>query len=84
MSAYGRKRPFDSALFRVSERPLSGKADIQELAAPESLRNDRFTPGSGHWTDRMTTGRKRPNGLATVRQLTDEQSALCDNCASQS
>ncbi len=31
MTAFGRKRPFDLTHFRVSERPLSGKADIRRL-----------------------------------------------------
>jgi hypothetical protein len=41
----------------VLERPLSGKADIQELVAPESVWNGRFTPGSGHWASIDQRGR---------------------------
>ncbi len=44
MSAFGRSRPIISTGLTVSQRPLSGKADIQELAPKKSPRNDRFTP----------------------------------------
>ncbi len=41
-SAFGRKRPLMSPNFCRSERPLPGKADIQELAAPvSSARSER-------------------------------------------
>jgi len=33
MSDIGREQPFDFALFGLVERPVSGKAAIQELAA---------------------------------------------------
>jgi hypothetical protein len=33
-----------------------GKVDIQQLGAPESLWNDRFTPGSGHWANIAVNG----------------------------
>jgi hypothetical protein len=42
MSAYGRKRPLISAFFEQFERPLSGNADVQELAVPKSIWNSRF------------------------------------------
>ena len=47
-SASGRKRPLKTAVLERFERPLSGKADVQILVSEKSLRNDRFTPGSGH------------------------------------
>ncbi len=47
-SASGRQRPLVSRQFHESERPLSGKAGIQEMGDEESLRNDRITPTSGH------------------------------------
>ena len=37
MTAIGRKRPVDFVDFEHSERPLSGKADVQETA-PETSR----------------------------------------------
>ena len=43
-AACGRKGPLISTSFCRSERPLSGKADIQELVAPKSIWNGRFTP----------------------------------------
>ncbi len=48
MSAPGRKRTLISRSHQKFERPLPGKADIQELAVPEVLRNDDFGPKSGH------------------------------------
>jgi len=42
------------------ERPLSGKADIQELAAPKSIWNGRFAPGSGPSGNIAGKGRCRP------------------------
>ncbi len=47
-SALGRKQPLKTVEFEHSERPLSGKADIQNLASPESVLNGRFTLESGH------------------------------------
>ncbi len=48
MTAIGRKRPFISAVFEQIQRPLSGKADIQNLAVEICVLRDRFTLGSGH------------------------------------
>jgi len=31
-TAFGRKRPFNSLVLEVSERPLSGKADVYGLS----------------------------------------------------
>jgi len=42
---------------RPRERPLSGKADIQNLASPESVLNGRFTLESGRWAVRLVAGR---------------------------
>jgi len=42
MSANGRKRPFIFVAFGVSERPLSGKADISGWVSEIGLTNDRF------------------------------------------
>ncbi len=47
-AAYGRKQPLKTAVSLQSERPLSGKADIQYLSLENLLTNVRFTPGSGH------------------------------------
>jgi len=48
MTAFGRKRPPNSVIFGVIERPLWRKADIK-LETPEiESENVRFTPGSGH------------------------------------
>ncbi len=47
MSAFGRKRPVRLLISMTFERPLSGKAVIQGLATLKSLRNGRFTPGTG-------------------------------------
>jgi hypothetical protein len=47
MTASGRLRPVKSSFFQQSERPLSGKADIQILIFDKTLRNDRYTPDSG-------------------------------------
>ena len=47
-TVHGRKRTLDFVDFGASERPLSGKADIQELATQKSMWNGRFTLGSGH------------------------------------
>ena len=49
MSTSDRERPFDSAHFGVFERPLSGKADIQDVAVAKCLLNVRFAPDSGRW-----------------------------------
>ena len=57
MTAIGRKRPFDSAYFRVSERPLSGKADVPPGALENRFANDRFTPETGHWGDKVLNDR---------------------------
>ena len=43
-----RKRTLKYGEFRASERPLSGKADIQELTLLESMWNVRFTLKSEH------------------------------------
>jgi len=48
MAGIGRKRTLISRSHQKFERLLSGKADIQELAVPEVLRNDGFAPKSGH------------------------------------
>ncbi len=56
-SPIGRKRTFDFVDFGVPEGPVSGKADIQELAAPETVWNGRFTLGSGHWANIGQRGR---------------------------
>jgi len=40
----GQKRPFIFVDIQYFERPLSGKADIQELAVAEVVRNDGFAP----------------------------------------
>ena len=42
MSACGRKRPVNSAHFRVSERPLSGQADVRRLTGTVLHINARF------------------------------------------
>jgi hypothetical protein len=47
MAAYGQKRPVRLLISMTFERPLLGKADIQGLATLKSLRNGRFTPGTG-------------------------------------
>ena len=44
MTAIGRKRTLISRSHQQFERPLSGKADIQELAVAEVVRNDGFAP----------------------------------------
>ncbi len=54
MSAYGRKRTLDFVDFGVFERPLSGKADIQELAGPKSIWNGRFASDSGPRAARLS------------------------------
>ena len=43
-AACGRKRTLFSGSHQQFERPLSGKADIQELAVAEVVRNDGFAP----------------------------------------
>ncbi len=48
MSACGRNRPLKTVDFEHSERPLSGKTDIQPEACEIGSTNDRFTPASGH------------------------------------
>ena len=42
MAASGRKQTLVFVDLALSERPLSGKGDIQDVAASESLRKDRF------------------------------------------
>ena len=39
--------PFISSPFRVTEWPLSMRADVQKLGAPESEMDGCFTPRSG-------------------------------------
>ena len=53
MTACGRKRPVISLIFEPTERPLSGKADIQILVVEKLLWNDRLRspPDSGHSDD---------------------------------
>ncbi len=67
MAVSGRKRPIKTEVFCQSEGPLSGKADIQELAAPKSIWNVRFTPGSGHSGNIVVNDRLRPK--ADVREM---------------
>ncbi len=44
MAALGRKRPLKTVDFEHSERPLSGKADIQPETSEIGLPNDRYAP----------------------------------------
>ncbi len=48
LSALGRKLPVRLTNNPILERPLSGKADIQNLAVEICALRDRFTPGSRH------------------------------------
>ena len=62
MTGSGRKRTLVSAVFRVSKRPLSGKADIQPETLKFRVSSGRYTPESGHSVDMMSKGRQRPKG----------------------
>ncbi len=44
MSANGRKRPFKIAEFGLNERPLSGKADVQNVTDDNSCRVAALPP----------------------------------------
>ncbi len=48
LTACGRKLPSIAAVFPVLERPLLGKADIQNLAVEICVLRGRFTLDSGH------------------------------------
>ena len=48
MSALGRLRLLKAAGLMRIERPLSGKADVQDIVFEKSLGNDRYTLVSGH------------------------------------
>jgi len=45
-NSIGRKQPVNFSEFRLSERPLSMKADIQILVSEYLALNVRFSPGS--------------------------------------
>jgi len=53
MSAFGRKQPVNFSEFRLSERPLSMKADIQILVSEYLALNGCFAPGSRRSSDKL-------------------------------
>ena len=57
MAASGRSPPAKFSTFELIERPLSVKADIQNLATKSGELNDRFTPDSSRWADRPLNDR---------------------------
>ena len=57
---FSRKRPVKLMFFIASERPLSGKADIQPGACEIGFANGRFTPASGHSGNIAVNDRLRP------------------------
>ena len=57
VSAIGRKRTLVSAVFRVSKRPLSGKADIQPETLKFRVSSGRYALKSRRWADKMARGR---------------------------
>jgi len=48
MSAYGRKLPFKMAVFKLIERPVLVKADVQPGTSGKSFLSVRYPPESSH------------------------------------